>query len=120
MATVVLTTSKVDRQLAKMGRSDPAARRALTNDLMALEQEPPPGNINIKPRQGQPPWFRLRQGDWRAALFPLDRQILQNAGYDADRGYLCWLVANKSAFETAARRLPKTVAVPPAKAGKKS
>lgn len=113
MTTVVILTPKAERQLARLGRIDRTARRLLTNDLLSLEDEPPPANLDIVPRKRQHPWCRLRQGDWRAAIFPVGRDDLSAAGYDADRGWLVWLVVNKKDFEEVSRRLPKRVAVPP-------
>jgi mRNA-degrading endonuclease RelE of RelBE toxin-antitoxin system len=110
--TVVVLTEKAERQLERLGRVDRTARRLLSRDLEALEDEPPPRNLDLRPRKGAHPWIRLRQGDWRAALFPVTRAELEKAGIDDDRGYVVYLVVNKKDFEKAARRLPRRVSVP--------
>ncbi|HEX5584717.1 hypothetical protein [Gaiella sp.] len=112
MATVVVLTERAERQLKKLDRCDRTARRLLTQDLEALENEPPPGNIDLQSLTGYPPWQRLRQGNWRAALFPVTRDELAEAGYDADRGFVVYLVLSKQDFKKAARRLPKSIATP--------
>lgn len=112
MKTVVLTTERAARQLKRLGKVDQATRRLLTSDLEALETDPPPANLDITPLTGHPPWCRLRHGDWRVVLFPVGRDELKEAGWDADRGYVVYLVLNKKDFKRAARELPRSASVP--------
>jgi hypothetical protein len=74
--------------------------------LGSLEGDPPSPTLNVKPWQGAPPWVRLRVGEYRVALFPLEREELFKSGYEAERGWVVWLIASRQAFVQAARRLP--------------
>jgi hypothetical protein len=106
---VVILSSKAERGLK---RCPFRTRDRLIAKLKSLEDDPPPTNLDLELVETKRPWVRLRQGDWRAVMFPLASAALKAAGFVERRGYLVWAVIDRKELEANARKLPRKPAIP--------
>jgi mRNA-degrading endonuclease RelE of RelBE toxin-antitoxin system len=89
----ILLSRRAERDLRRIGRG--AALDRLRAALTALAEASP--SLDIKPLAGAEPWHRLRVGDYRVILRPID---LAEAN-DADSGWLVARVVHRRDLEPA-------------------
>lgn len=77
--------------------------RALREDLAT---DPLPPNLDLVALQGRAPWLRLRSGDWRVLLRPLNAAELADVARTAERGFLVARIVNRRELERAVANLP--------------
>lgn len=78
--------------------------RALRENLAA---DPLAPNLDLVALRGRAPWLRLRSGDWRVLLRPLDAAELRDVGGAAERGFLVARIVNRRDLERAVTSLPR-------------
>jgi hypothetical protein len=72
-----------------------------------LAAEPLPRNLDVLALRGRAPWLRLRSGDWRVLLRPLNAAELAEVAGTATGGFLVARIANRRDLERAVATLPR-------------
>ena len=99
------------KDLLRIARRDASVARSIVRGLESLTNSPTPANLDVKALEGRPPWIRLRVGDWRAILRPLDvdelAELSRSRGERVERGtvYVARVV-NRRDLERAIAALP--------------
>jgi hypothetical protein len=65
-----------------------------------------PPNLELVALRGRAPWLRLRSGDWRVLLRPLNATELTNVAGNAERGFLVARIVSRRDLERAVATLP--------------
>lgn len=72
-----------------------------------LASDPLPRNLDVVALQGRAPSLRLRSGDWRVLLRPLNAPELADVAGTATRGFLVARIVNRRDLERAVATLPR-------------
>ena len=102
------------KDLGRIARRDASVAQSIVRALESLTNSPTPANLDVKALEGRPPWIRLRVGDWRAILRPLDvdelAELSRSRGERVERGtvYVARVV-NRRDLERAIAALPMTL-----------
>ncbi len=90
--------AKAERDLRKL---DPIVRRHIVAALTRLSEP------NLTPLVGSKPWLRLRSGDYRVLLRPMNTGELAALGIDDGDGYLVARIIHRSDLMRAVADLPE-------------